>query len=60
MSICNVCQMNSIPSGCGVAIRHLEVKKGVGVVSCIYFLGLNEDPKKAQRIKNELISKRFR
>jgi hypothetical protein len=58
MSLCYECQMNKIPSGCGVSIRNVEVKKGAGVVSCNYFMKLNGDIKKAQKIKNEMLSRR--
>lgn len=50
--------MNKIPSGCEVPIKETEVKKGVGVTSCKYFMELNGDMKKAYGIRNKIIAER--
>lgn len=56
MSLCTECKMNTIPSGCGVPIKHIEVKKGIGTVSCSYFMSLN-DSRDVYKIKNKLYNK---
>lgn len=58
MTLCNECQMNKIPSGCEVPIREMEVKKGVGVTSCKYFMELNGDMKKAYKVRDKIITER--
>ncbi|KON87392.1 hypothetical protein AF332_11520 [Sporosarcina globispora] len=59
MALCDECQMNKIPSGCGVGVKDYEVVKGVGVVSCKYFMEINGDLAKAQKVKNEIHVKRY-
>ena len=58
MAICYECQMDKIVSGCGVSVKDTKVVKGIGVVECKYFMELNGDLLKAQKVKNKLIYKR--
>lgn len=56
MTICKECQMDKIVSGCGVPVKELEVVKGIGVVSCNYFMELNGDLIKAMKVKNSIMN----